>query len=69
MGPVTMAGPSMMLALLPAVITAQPFIFSSCGEGEGSLYDHSLPLLDGSGNLSLSEYTGKVVLLTNVATY
>ena len=29
--PVTMAGPSMMLALLPAVITAQPFIFSSCG--------------------------------------
>jgi hypothetical protein len=42
---------------------------SPCGEGEGSLYDHSLPLLDQSRNISLAEYEGKVVLLVNVASY
>ena len=40
-----------------------------CREGEGSLYDHQMTLLDGSRNVSLSEYSGKVVMLVNVATY
>jgi len=57
-----------LLALLPAV-TALPFLFTPCSEGEGSLHDHTLPLLDASTNVSLSEYAGKVVLLVNVATY
>jgi glutathione peroxidase-family protein len=33
------------------------------------LYDHEMTLLDGSRNVSLSEYSGRVVLLVNVATY
>jgi len=42
---------------------------SSCGEGEGSLYDFSMPLLDGSRNVSFSEFEGKAVLVVNTATY
>ena len=56
-----------VLAALPALLTAIPM--SECGEGEGSLYDHSLQLLDQSRNISLSDYEGKVVMLVNVATY
>jgi len=41
---------------------------TDCTPGEGSLYDHDLTLLDGR-NISLSEFSGKVVLLVNVATY
>lgn len=54
------------LAALPAILA---LTMTKCSEGEGSLYDHTLPLLDGSRNVSLSEYEGKVVLLVNVATY
>jgi len=56
-----------LLGLLPAV--AATLVYSDCREGEGSLYDHSLTSLEGSTNVSLSEYSGKVVLLTNVASY
>ena len=66
----TMAGGAALLALLPAV-TALPFLYTPCrcsrctltlpSEGEGSLHDHTLPLLDGSANVSLSDYAGKVV--------
>jgi glutathione peroxidase-family protein len=42
---------------------------SECVEGEGSLYDFELELLDRSRNVSLSEYEGKVVMLVNTATY
>merc|ERR1712133_309546 len=35
---------------------------------DGRLYDHDLALLDGR-NISLSDFSGKVVLLVNVATY
>jgi len=57
-----------VLAALPALLTAA-IPMSDCREGEGSLYDHSLQLLDMSRNVSLSEYEGKVVMLVNVATY
>jgi len=43
--------------------------YSTCGEGEGSFYDFEMPLLDGSRNVSFSEYEGKAVLVTNTATY
>ena len=56
-----------VLAAMPALLTA--LAMSECKEGEGSLYDHSLTLLDQSRNVSLSEYQGKVVMLINVATY
>ena len=56
-----------MLALLPTALLG--LVMSPCREGEGSLYDHEMTLLDGSRNVSLSEYSGKVVLLVNVATY
>jgi len=56
-----------LLGLLPAV--ASVLVYSDCREGEGSLYDHSLTLLMDSRNVSLSELSGKVVLLTNVASY
>jgi len=56
-----------VLAALPALLTAIPM--SECEEGEGSLYDHTLQLLDQSRNVSLSDYEGKVVMLVNVATY
>jgi len=38
-------------------------------QGEGSLYDFEIGLLDGSGVLSFSDYEGMPVLLINVATY
>ena len=57
-----------VLAALPALLTALGPM-TSCGEGEGSLYDHSLELLDGSRIVPLSEYEGKVVMLVNSATY
>jgi len=57
-----------LLAALPALLSAA-IPMSDCREGEGSLYDHSLQLLDMSRNVSLSEYEGKVVMLVNVATY
>ena len=44
-------------------------MYSDCREAANSLSDFSLPALDGSGNVSLAEYSGKVVLVTNVATY
>ena len=56
-----------VLAALPALLTAIPM--SECVEGEGSLYDFELELLDRSRNVSLSEYEGKVVMLVNTATY
>jgi len=56
-----------LLGLLPVV--ASTLVYSDCREGEGSLYDHSLTLLMDSRNVSLSELAGKVVLLTNVASY
>ena len=56
-----------MLSLLPNALLG--LVMSPCREGEGSLYDHEMTLLDGSRNVSLSEYSGKVVLLVNVATY
>ena len=40
-----------------------------CREAAASLSEFSLPAMDGSGNVSLAEFSGKVVLLTNVATY
>jgi len=58
-----------LLATLPVLITGLPFLYSDCTEGEGSLHDHSLTLLDGSSEVSLSDYAGQVVLLTNVASY
>jgi len=57
-----------LLAALPSLLSAA-IPMSDCREGEGSLYDHSLQLLDLSRNVSLSEYEGKVVMLVNVATY
>jgi len=57
-----------VLAALPALLSAA-IPMSDCREGEGSLYEHSLQLLDMSRNISLSEYEGKVVMLVNVATY
>ena len=56
-----------LLALLPTCLLG--LAMSPCREGEGSLYDHQMTLLDGSRNVSLSEYSGKVVMLVNVATY
>jgi hypothetical protein len=56
-----------LLGLLPSV--ASVLVSSDCREGEGSLYDHSLTLLMDGRNVSLSELSGKVVLLTNVASY
>jgi len=56
-----------LLGLLPAVSSV--LVYSDCREGEGSLYDHSLTLLMDGRNVSLSELSGKVVLLTNVASY
>lgn len=56
-----------LLSLLPTALLG--LVMTSCREGEGSLYDHEMTLLDGSRNVSLSEYSGKVVLLVNVATY
>ena len=48
-----------LLAALPSLITA--LAVSECTqEGSGSLYDYSLELLDGSANVSLSDYQGKV---------
>ena len=55
------------MALLPSCLLG--LTMSPCREGEGSLYDHQMTLLDGSRNVSLSEYSGKVVMLVNVATY
>jgi len=55
------------VSLLPSLITG--LTMSECRTGEGSLYDHTLTSLDGTRNVSLSEYSGKVVLLVNVATY
>jgi len=42
---------------------------SDCMQGEGSLHDFQIGLLDGSGNLAFSDYEGMPVLLVNVATY
>ena len=55
------------MALLPSCLLG--LAMTSCREGEGSLYDHQMTILDGSRNVSLSEYSGKVVMLVNVATY
>jgi len=55
-----------ILASLPSLLTA---LVTNCTAGEGSLYDHTLELLDKSKNISLSDYKGKVVLLSNVATF
>ena len=44
-------------------------MFTDCREAANSLSEFSLPALDGSGNVSLAEFSGKVVLVTNVATY
>jgi len=52
---------------LPGLITG--LTVSDCMSGEGSLYDHQLTALDNSRNISMSEFSGKVVLLVNVATY
>ena len=56
-----------LLALLPGLISG--LVVSDCQTGDGSLYDHSLTALDNSRNISMSEFSGKVVLLVNVATY
>ena len=64
---VSKASPLGLLSLLPTALLG--LVMSPCREGEGSLYDHEMTLLDGSRNVSLSEYGGKVVLLVNVATY
>jgi len=58
-----------LMATLPALFTALPYLTSDCQDGEGNLGDYSMELLDGSRNVSLSEYSGKVVMLVNVATY
>jgi len=55
------------LTLLPGLIAG--LTYTDCRSGEGSLYDHQMTILDGSRNVSLSEYSGKVVLLVNTATY
>ena len=44
-------------------------MYTDCRAATNSLSEFSLPLLDGSTNTSLAKYSGKVVLLTNVATY
>jgi len=56
-----------LLATLPALIAG--LTYSTCQQGTGSLHDFTLSKLDGSANVSLSEYAGRVVLLINVATY
>ena len=56
-----------VLALLPSCLLG--LAMTSCREGEGSLYDHQMTILDGSRNVSLAELAGKVVVLVNVATY
>ena len=56
-----------LLFLLPTALVG--LVMTPCREGEGSLYEHEMTLLDGSRHVSLSEYSGKVVLLVNVATY
>jgi len=43
-----------------------------CGETEGDLYQFSAKALDGgtlTPSTSFGDYSGKVVLITNVATY
>ena len=44
-------------------------MFTDCREAANTLSEFSLPALDGSGNVSLAEFSGKVVMVTNVATY
>lgn len=46
--------------------------FKDCYEDPASsesIYDFTMPDLWGTRNISLSSYRGKVVLITNVATY
>lgn len=62
-----MLGRAGLLATLPGLIAG--LTYSTCSQDGGSLYDFSLQTLDGSRNVSLSEYAGSVVLLVNVATY
>lgn len=64
---VTMKLQAGFVALLPGLITG--LTVSDCMSGEGSLYDHQLTALDNSRNISMTEFSGKVVLLVNVATY
>ena len=58
-----------LLTVLPGLLAATSLRSTECRGGEGSLHDHSLQLLDGSRNVSLAEFAGKVVVLVNVATY
>lgn len=54
--------------LLPA-LAAAAVPYTDCQQGEGSLHDFTLKTLDGSQDVALSDYQGKVVLVINVATY
>ena len=55
------------LSTVPSLLAA--LNVSDCNYGEGTLYDHTMELLDKSRNVSLSEYKNKVVLLINVASF
>lgn len=58
---------SLVSLLLPGLMAQS--MYTDCREAANSLSEFSLPTLDGSGNTSLAEFSGKVVLVTNVATY
>ncbi|XP_064617474.1 glutathione peroxidase-like [Liolophura sinensis] len=62
----------LMTVLLTLVVTGVTGagMFSSCPHTPGmkSVYEHSVLSLDEARNISLSEYSGRVLLLVNVAT-
>lgn len=58
---------ALSVALLLSVARAQ--LSSLCTNTSETVYDFSLTSLDESRNISLSEYTGKVLLVMNTATY
>jgi hypothetical protein len=48
------------LLVLPALAAA--VAYTDCKQGDGSLHDFELTTLDGSRNVSLSEYAGTFLL-------
>jgi len=55
------------VALLLTVVRGQ--LHTECTNTTQTIYDFSLLSLDESRNISLAEYTGKVLLIMNTATY
>jgi len=59
------------LLVLLSVFGASRAVYSSVCTQSESIYDdgYSFPLLDGSGDIKMGDYKGKVVMLMNTATY